>query len=679
MRWKLFARLRGALASSRATPEQLVRSQYQEFQRLLEANDAALERMGALGDLLERAEPFAHGGGARLAAEALENARRMVASLVRLSGGRYTALHRRLDAIGAEAQQALAGGTAGLPGSSSLRAPELPYAVSLDQVGARHLAIVGGKMASLGEIRNVLGLPVPAGFCITQRWLDEALDATDLRRELEALTSRLDLQDAAGLQGTCEQIQGLLSSVPIPPAAEAAVLGAYDAMCRGLGADCCVAVRASVAGEHDCSHFFAGLHPPALNVPRGGLVDACWQVLVSKYSPRSVTYRILNGLRDEDMRMNVGCLPMLGEGLRQIAIPDDQRQLASLTPSEAAQLTAHASAIEKHFGAPQDVEWAITEAGEIFILQARPLLARRGEEPAGTGFASSTVYRAVAAAAGSIVPLGLTDPHASYFTPQGCRTAHDITRFCHEMAVREMFEVNKNTASRRMSRVCRLAFTVPLETFVIDLGGGLAAGAGEQSVQPEDITSTPFRALIAGMSTPGLPWSGAVPIELRGFASLVINSMIDTERAAAELGSDAYVLVSEQYVNYSARMGYHFASLDAYASGSLHRNYISYRFKGGAAAAVRRVRRARFIAYVLRHWGFSVVQRADHVDATIRKVPEPEVLALLRELGRLLGAVRNADVSMYSDDQIELYAEAFLAGACSPVDATQGKLRGPPR
>ena len=395
MSWRLFARLRGALAGSRAAPEQLVRSQYQEFQKLLEANDGALERMGALSELLARGEPVSHDGGTQLVGEVLDYTGRMIASLVRLSGGRYSVLYRRFDAIAAEARQALAG--------------------------------------------------------------------------------------------------------------------------------------------------------------------------------------------------------------------------------------------------------------------------------------------AMAAAAECIVPLGLTDPHAASFTPQGCRTVHDITRFCHEMAVREMFEVNKNTQSRRMSRACRLAFTVPLETFVIDLGGGVATSAGERSVRPEEIASVPFRALIAGMSTPGLPWSGAVPIELRGFAGLVLNSMIDNERAAAELGSDAYVLVSERYVNYSARMGYHFASLDAYASASLHRNYISYRFKGGAAAAVRRVRRARFIAYVLRHWGFSVVQRVDHVDATIRKLPEPEILTLLRELGRLLGAVRNADVSMYSDDQVELYAEAFLAGACSPVDATQGKLRGPAR
>ena len=236
-----------------------------------------------------------------------------------------------------------------------------------------------------------------------------------------------------------------------------------------------------------------------------------------------------------------------------------------------------------------------------------------------------------------------------------------------------MFEANRS-AQRHRNRARRLDFAIPLETFVVDLGGGVAATAGENAVRPEDITSRPFQALLAGMSTPGLPWSRAVPIELRGFASLVLNSMIDHDRATAEIGSDSCVLVSEHYVNYSARMGYHFASLDAYASPSPQRNYLSYRFKGGAASAVRRVRRASFIAHVLRRWGFTVVQRADHVDAHVRKAPEADVLELLREVGRLLGAVRNADVTMYSDAQVELYAEAFLAGSASPVDATRDGL-----
>ncbi len=889
----LLARIRKALAGS-TIPEQVFRDQYREFQRLLEANDTALERMAALSELLARREPFTYGAAARLVAEILENTRQMVASLVRLSGGRYAVLHQRLAEIAREQRWALPGGTmepcdspsretganaiSPRPASSPAppSAPGPPHTIQLDRVDARHLALVGGKMARLGEVKNVLRLPVPAGFCITRRCFDDALATTGIRSQVASLTSHLDLQDAAGLQATCAEVQSLLASAPVPPAVEAAVLGAYDEMCSQLGRECRVAVRSSAVGEDDSRHSFAGLHHTALNVPRDGLLDACWEVLISKYSPQSVVYRILNGLRAEDMPMNVGCLPMLkprvsgtlftadprgertgiiihavrglgsllvegalvpqefvvapgrtgaitgfrpgnqdyalaprdGEGLERTAIAGEQRRLPSLTPAEAARLAAHAATIEEHFGTPQDIEWAITEEGEIFILQTRPLLVRREEQSASsrnpppeagdavlarggeigcagvgcgpafiatherllvdfpeggvlvtrqtspvfarvlhraaavltevgsptghlaiiarelrvpmllnvpgasgklqagalvtvdahrgivyagriegllpandqrasrTSFSTSPVFQMVSAAAAELLPLKLIDPHATAFAPQNCRTAHDVTRFCHEMAIREMFDANKSGPRRRMSRVRRLAFTVPLETFVIDLGGGLATGVGQETIQPEEIASVPFRALIAGMSTPGLQWSGAVPIELRGFADLVINSMMDTERVSAELGSDAYALVSDRYVNYSARMGYHFASLDAYASSSLHRNYISYRFKGGAAGSARRVRRARFIAHVLRHWGFSVAQQADRLDATIRKLSEPDILALLRELGRLLGAVRNADVSMYSDELIEIYAEAFLAGACSPVEAVRGKLRG---
>lgn len=427
----LFARFRRKLAAGPgASPEQLAAEQYREFHKLLESNEVALERMGALTDLLARREPFAYDAAELLLRDVLDAALGSIEALSRLSGGRYSALRHRLDGIA-------------------------------------------------GEVRRVL------------------IDAM-----------------------------------------------AHRAWRAGAGA------------------------------------------------------------------------------------PGDGGQLAA--PADAAPET----------------------------------------------FAAGALYRAVTEAAARITPLELTDPHAASFTPRGCRTAHDVLRYCHEMAIREMFEANRS-AQRHRNRARRLDFAVPLETFVVDLGGGVAPSAGQHSVRPEDITSPPFRALLAGMTTPGLPWSRAVPIELRGFASLVLNSMIDHERATAEIGSDSCVLVSEQYVNYSARMGYHFASLDAYVSASPHRNYVCYRFKGGAASAVRRVRRASFIAHVLRRWGFEVVQRGDHVDASRRRMPEADLLALLREVGRLLGAVRNADVTMYSDEQIQLYAEAFLGGATSPVDAAREGSRVP--
>jgi hypothetical protein len=310
---------------------------------------------------------------------------------------------------------------------------------------------------------------------------------------------------------------------------------------------------------------------------------------------------------------------------------------------------------------------------DAIVHEQRWSLTRLAEGSAHARDGASHVHRAASAAAASITPLGLTDPAATSFTPQNCRTVHDVTRFCHEMAMREMVDVNDH--GLRMRHLRRLVSPVPLHTSIVDLGGGISPNARGGTVTPEDVTSVPFRALLAGMSTPGLRWAGAVPIELRGFAGLLLNSMIDSERTAAELGSAACTLVSRNYVNYSARMGYHFASVDAYASASLHRNYVSYRFKGGAAATDRRIRRARFIALVLDRWGFAVNRHDDRLDATIRKLPEPDILPLLRELGRLLGAVRNADVSMYCDEQIALYAEAFLAGSCSPVEAARTMLR----
>jgi pyruvate,water dikinase len=60
-------------------------------------------------------------------------------------------------------------------------------------------------------------------------------------------------------------------------------------------------------------------------------------------------------------------------GVEGVSIPVAEQLAAAISESEARTLAALAGRIEAHYGAPQDVEWAIDGRGACFILQSRPL------------------------------------------------------------------------------------------------------------------------------------------------------------------------------------------------------------------------------------------------------------------------------------------------------------------
>lgn len=63
-----------------------------------------------------------------------------------------------------------------------------------------------------------------------------------------------------------------------------------------------------------------------------------------------------------------------GAGTAEQPVPEEKRRAPVLDDESAAALARHGTAIAKHFGVPQDIEWA-RAAGEFFILQARPITA----------------------------------------------------------------------------------------------------------------------------------------------------------------------------------------------------------------------------------------------------------------------------------------------------------------
>jgi pyruvate,water dikinase len=61
---------------------------------------------------------------------------------------------------------------------------------------------------------------------------------------------------------------------------------------------------------------------------------------------------------------------------RKIEVPFERQKVQSLVDDEITELAWMGKQIEKHYGRPMDVEWAVDKdlpfGGNIFILQARP-------------------------------------------------------------------------------------------------------------------------------------------------------------------------------------------------------------------------------------------------------------------------------------------------------------------
>ena len=62
----------------------------------------------------------------------------------------------------------------------------------------------------------------------------------------------------------------------------------------------------------------------------------------------------------------------VGSGVQLREVPADRRNASSLTDTHLTELATLAKRIERHRGAPQDIEWAVDETDKVHVLQVRP-------------------------------------------------------------------------------------------------------------------------------------------------------------------------------------------------------------------------------------------------------------------------------------------------------------------
>ena len=284
---------------------------------------------------------------------------------------------------------------------------------------ARDPRRAGGKASSLARMA-ALGVTVPKGFVVACGAFDAFLSQGGLRARIAALRAGLRADDAAAVAEAATRIQALVRETPLPPELPARL---WETRQRLLS-DTPLAVRSSAIGEDSAEASFAGQLDSVLGVrTRAELERALLDCWASYYNPRALSYQLSRGVSLAGMgvvvqelvqarlagvlftrapgpggdgelvveychglgdalvsgRINPGQLRIDREGLawRRVRAPEQEGapgdDAGLLHDAQIEALAREALSLEAHFGAPQDVEWAIDGAGKLHFVQSRPI------------------------------------------------------------------------------------------------------------------------------------------------------------------------------------------------------------------------------------------------------------------------------------------------------------------
>lgn len=364
--------------------------------------------------------------------------------------------------------------------------------------------------------------------------------------------------------------------------------------------------------------------------------------------------------RDAALVLPRGSVMVATEALPDLALALPR---AAAVVAERGSVAGHLAATAREFGVPTllgadgatealaegalvtvDADARRVYEGRIEALEDRP--APAPQRPTGSlGQLASQVMPL-------ILPLNLRDPESEAFAPEHCRTVHDVVRYIHEKALLETVGGGEAGGGGTWYR---LAERLPFDLRLVPLEGGVEPREGSRKVTRDQVTSLPARALLDGLLDPAVKRTGPPPIDAGGFMSVVAHSAMETD-----LGGPTWAMVSDRYLQLSSRIGYHFATLEAFIGERESDGRIRFVFRGGAADDSRRVRRAHLIARVLEGLSFQVKVKGDFVSGVMGHAAEATLCAALTDLGRLLVCASRLDMLLANDTLVAWWADGFL-------------------
>jgi pyruvate,water dikinase len=268
--------------------------------------------------------------------------------------------------------------------------------------------------------------------------------------------------------------------------------------------------------------------------------------------------------------------------------------------------------------------------------------------------AETPVFRTLRNVLQKIIPLNLLDPKSPRFAPAHCETLHDIVRFAHEYSMREMFRLREHGAS---GTAVLLETELPFKVSMVDLGGGLAQ-SGQRRVRPEQIRSLPFRAFWEGVAA--MRWPQAKPDNVPRISSIFVKTDEQIAQGETPYRDESFVLVSQNYMNFSIHLGYHFSNVEAYVSDQVNDNYLTFHFHGGGSTPERRERRVRLIEAIIDCIDLQHQRHGDIIEARLAKYPAPEMLRRLTIMGKLTTYTKQLDMVLFSEGIVDWYIKDFL-------------------
>lgn len=344
-------------------------------------------------------------------------------------------------------------------------------------------------------------------------------------------------------------------------------------------------------------------------------------------------------------------------------------QRAAALVSASGSTAGHLANVAREFGVPAifgiDGAVQLLEQAEDVTVDAdyrhvyagfvEAVLTRKPAPKKAQPMLGSPVYQLLEQTVSHIVPLTLLDPEAPTFHPDHCQTLHDITRYCHEKSVAEMFRRQHQDTSPfpvGLSKQLSLGGK-PMQYWVVDLGDGFCREVDGPVVKLQDIASTAMLAFWEGLTA--IPWEGPPAMDVKGFLSVLAESTSNPDLEpgrASTFNQQSYFLIARHYMSLQSRTGFHFCTVEALAGPDAGENTCFFSFSGGAASPDRRETRANIIALLLQEQGFDVEVRQDTLNARIEGYPQVRMEQALRQLGHLVQHTRQLDMVMANPDRV---------------------------